>query len=219
MDGIGTGDFLNHTTVASKAYFEREYTHGSKSVICGRPTFEEELPNLIDISKFKDAKVEKVDYIAPKKDDYYIIAIDSKGLINWTSGYCCFFGSYGGKTQKSQVITILTEQAKEDYLAYLKSIEVSYIFAGKDKVDLRLALKKLKQHFGIERILCEGGPTTNGVFLKENLVQKIILYKCPFIASPGGKPVFGNAKLEKWNLESFEMLSDKSSLILTYTKP
>ena len=143
---MGTGEFLNHAKVASKAYFEREYNHGSKSILCGRPTFEEELPNPIDISKFKDAKVEKVDYIAQIKDDYYTIAIDSKGLINWTSGYCCFFGSYSGKTQKSKVITILTEQAKEDYLAYLKIIEVSYIFSGKDKVDLRLALKKLRKY-------------------------------------------------------------------------
>ena len=87
---MGTGEFLNHAKVASKAYFEREYNHGSKSILCGRPTFEEELPNPIDISKFKDAKVEKVDYIAQIKDDYYTIAIDSKGLINWTSGNCCF---------------------------------------------------------------------------------------------------------------------------------
>ena len=53
-------------------------------------------------------------------------------------------------------ITILTEEVKDDHLAYLKSIEVSYIFAGKDKIDLKIALKKLKQLFGIERVLCEG---------------------------------------------------------------
>ena len=152
-----------------------------------------------------------------KKDDYYTIAIDSKGKLKWTSGYFCILADYG-RTQKAQVITILTENVGDDYLSYLKSIEVSYIFAGKDKIDLKMALTKLKKLFGIERVLCEGGPTTNGLLLQEDLVQKLIFYKSPYIAAPGGKPVFGQAKLSKWNLETFEMMKDKSTLILSYTK-
>ena len=217
MDGIGTGDFLEKAGDAVVDYFNKEYNFGSKAILCGRPTYEQGFPGPIDLSKFKDAKVERVDYIAPKKDDYYTIAIDPKGKLKWTSGYFCIFADYG-RSQKAHSVTILTEQVKDDYLAYLKSIEVSYIFAGKDKIDLKVALKKLKKLFGIERVLCEGGPTTNGLLLQEDLVQKIIFYKCPYIASPGGKPVFGEAKLSKWNLETFEMMKDKSTLILTYTK-
>ena len=217
MDGQGTGEFLELAGEAVKEYFNREYSFGSKAILCGRPTWEEGLPGPIDLSKFKDAKVEKTDYIAPKKDGYYTIAIDGKGKLKWTSGYFCIFADYG-RTQKSQAITILTEEVKDDYLAYLQSIEVSYIFAGKEKIELKTALSKLKKLFGIERILCEGGPTTNGLLIKEDLVQKIIVYKCPYIGTPGGKPVFGEAKLCKWNLETFEMLKDKSTLILSYTK-
>ena len=217
MDGIGTGDYLEKAGDAVVDYFNKEYNFGSKAILCGRPTYEQGLPGPIDLSKFKDAKVERVDYIAPKKDDYYTIAIDPKGKLKWTSGYFCIFADYG-RNQKAHSVTILTEQVKDDYLAYLKSIEVSYIFAGKDKIDLKVALKKLKKLFGIERVLCEGGPTTNGLLLQEDLVQKIIFYKCPYIATAGGKPVFGEAKLSKWNLETFEMMKDKSTLILTYTK-
>ena len=217
MDGQGTGEFLELAGEAVKEYFNREYSFGSKAILCGRPTWEEGLPGPIDLSKFKDAKVEKTDYIAPKKDGYYTIAIDGKGKLKWTSGYFCIFADYG-RTQKAQAITILTEEVKDDYLAYLQSIEVSYIFAGKEKIELKTALSKLKKLFGIERILCEGGPTTNGLLIKEDLVQKIIVYKCPYIGTPGGKPVFGEAKLCKWNLETFEMLKDKSTLILSYTK-
>ena len=81
--------------------------------------------------------------------------------MKWTSGFFCIFADYG-RTQKANSVTILTEEVKDDYLAYLKSINVSYIFAGKDKIDLKTALIKLKKLFGIERVLCEGGPTTNG---------------------------------------------------------
>ena len=217
MDGIGTGSYLKAATEAVTDYFVREYSFGPKAILCGRPTYEGGLPGPIDLSKFKDSKVERTDFIAPKKNDYFTIAIDPKGKLKWTSGYFCIFEDYG-RTQKANAVTILTEEVNDDYLAYLKSIGVSYIFAGKDKIDLKIALTKLKKLLGIERILCEGGPTTNGLLLKEDFVQKIIVYKCPFIAEPGGKPVFGESKLSKWNLETFEMMKDKSTLILSYTK-
>ena len=217
LDGIGTGSFLEQAGETVADYFNREYNFGSKAILCGRPTYEDGLPGPIDLSKFKDAKVERKDYVAPRKDDYFTIAIDPKGKLKWTSGYFCIFEDYGRK-QKANVITILTEEVKDDYLAYLKSIGVSYIFAGKDKIDLKTALTKLKKLFGIERVLCEGGPTTNGLLLQEDLVQKIIFYKCPYIAEAGGKPVFGQAKLSKWNLESFELMKDKNTFILSYTK-
>ena len=148
---------------------------------------------------------------------YYTIAVDPKGKLRWKSGFFCILEEYG-RTQKAHAVTILTEEVKDDYLAYLKSIEVSYIFAGKDKIDIKEALRKLKKLFGIERVLCEGGPTTNGYLIKEDLVQKVIFYQCPYIATPGNKPIFGEAKLSKWNLETFEMLPDKSTLILSYVK-
>ena len=217
MDGIGTGSFLEEAGEAVTDYFNREYSFGSKAILCGRPTYEQGLPGPIDLSKFQNEKVERVDFVAPKQNDYYTIAIDPKGKLKWTSGFFCIFADYG-RTQKANSVTILTEEVKDDYLAYLKSINVSYIFAGKDKIDLKTALIKLKKLFGIKRVLCEGGPTTNGLLLREDLVQKIIFYKCPYIAAPGGKPVFGEGKLSKWNLETFEMMKDKSTLILTYVK-
>ena len=217
MDGIGTGSYLEAAGETVADYFNREYNFGSKAILCGRPTYESGLPGPIDLTKFKDEKVERTDFIAPRKDDYFTIAIDPKGKLKWTSGYFCIFEDYGRK-QKANAITILTEEVKDDYLAYLKSIGVSYIFAGKDKIDLKTALTKLKKLFGIERVLCEGGPTTNGLLLQEDLVQKIFFYKCPYIAEAGGKPVFGQAKLSKWNLESFELMKDKNTFILSYTK-
>lgn len=65
----------------------------------------------------------------------------------------------------------------------------------------------------------EGGPTTSSIFIKEDLVDKIIILKAPYIASPGGKTLFGDAKLQKWELETLEVLNEKNSLLLTYTKP
>lgn len=46
-------------------------------------------------------------------------------------------------------------------------------------------MKKLKNHFGIEKVICQGGPTTNELLLKANLIEKLIIVKIPFILQPG----------------------------------
>ena len=38
---------------------------------------------------------------------------------------------------------------------------MSYIFAGEKNIDLKIAMKKLKSLFGIEKLMCQGGPKTN----------------------------------------------------------
>jgi riboflavin biosynthesis pyrimidine reductase len=45
-------------------------------------------------------------------------------------------------------------------------------FAGKEKVDLLLALEKLKSIFGIEKMMLEGGGHINGSFLNEGLIDE-----------------------------------------------
>ena len=123
------------------------------------------------------------------------------------------------RNQESQIITISAEdEVKEDYLTYLQSIGVSYIFAGKNNIDLKIALKKLKSLFGIDKLLLEGGPTTNQSVFKENLVSKIFLIKAPIISQSGSKNVFGDAYLSFWKLDNCEILDDKSSLLLSYSK-
>lgn len=41
---------------------------------------------------------------------------------------------------------------------------VSYIFAGKNDIDIKLALNKLYSIFGIKKLLLEGGSVINGAF-------------------------------------------------------
>ena len=98
----------------------------------------------------------------------------------------------------------------------LQKIGVSYIFAGEKNINLKVALKKLKDLFGIDKILCEGGPKTNEILLKENLVGKLIIVKLPVIGQPGALPIFGEANLSQWTLESFKSLSDGHTLVLFY---
>ena len=220
IDGKATGEFLEtpEGIKSGETYFKREYSFDCKSIITGRTTFESVFTEEIDLSKFKDSKIEKKDFVAEKKNGYYSVITDRQGKIKWKEGFFCYWKDYG-RTQESQMITILAEdEVKDDYLAYLQSIGVSYIFAGKNNIDLKIALKKLKSLFGIDKLLLEGGPTTNQSFFKENLVSKIFLIKAPIISQSGSKNVFGDACLSFWKLDNCEILDDKSSLLLSYSK-
>ena len=220
MDGNATGDWLDtpEGEKCGKIYFQKEYSFDCKTILSGRETFESDFNEPIDLSKFKDSKIEKKDFVAEKKNGYYSVIIDRQGKIKWKEGFFCYWKDYG-RNQESQMITILAEdEVKDDYLAYLQSIGVSYIFAGKNNIDLQITLKKLKSLFGIDKILLEGGPTSNQFLFKENLVSKIFLLKAPIISQSGSKNVFGDACLSFWKLDNCEILDDKSSLLLSYSK-
>ena len=48
-----------------------------------------------------------------------------------------------------------------------------------------MAMKKLKILFGINKLKYQGGPKTNELLIKENLVEKFIIVKLPVIGQPG----------------------------------
>jgi dihydrofolate reductase len=220
IDGKGSGEMflVPESKLGVKYYFEQEYSFGCTSILMGRTTFQELIGDkAIDYTGITEENIIKKDYISDnvKKTKYYYISLDKNGKINWPTGYG-LYGADFGRTEKTHIITVLSEDVELKYLAYLQKIGASYIFAGEKNIDLKVALKKLKNLFGIDKILCQGGPKTNELLLKENLVEKIILVKLPVIGQPGALPILGESPLSAWDLESFQLLSDKRTLVLVY---
>lgn len=108
----------------------------------------------------------------------YGIALDARGKIAW--GRC----EIGG----DPVVAVLTERVSDAHLAGLRQDGVSYIFAGEEELDLRLALEILNRELGIERLLLEGGGGSNGSFLRAGLIDEISLAICPAIDGAKGAP-------------------------------
>lgn len=71
------------------------------------------------------------------------------------------------------------ETVSDDYLTYLRSIGVSYIFAGNDNLDCGLMLEKLYKLFGIERLLAAGGGIMNWSLVRENLIDELSIIIAP----------------------------------------
>ncbi|MDT3404324.1 RibD family protein [Mucilaginibacter terrae] len=133
--------------------------------IVGRTTMEKDFTEFAKpVLKKGHHEVDKNDFVADYGDtDTFAIAIDGQGKLGW----------HEPLMQGDHVITILTEAVPDAYLAHLQDIGVSYIFAGKKEVDLNTALEKLYKHFGIEKLMLEGGAHINGSFLNEGLVDEL----------------------------------------------
>ena len=111
----------------------------------------------------------KEDYAAATELKNYIISVDPEGILGWCSN--CINKK---NRPKAHVIEVLTETVLNDYLAYLHSMEISYIFAGKERLDCGVLLGKLKQIFSIERLLVAGGGMMNWSFLQDNLLAEAV---------------------------------------------
>lgn len=95
-------------------------------------------------------------------------------------------------------------------LAYYRKIGVSYIFAGKDDIDINLALNKLYRIFGIKKLLLEGGSIINGAFLRAGSVDNISQVIASIVADKDDNPLFSNSSLTEFRMLKCKDMKDGS---------
>ncbi len=136
------------------------------ATVSGRVTAELEIA---EKGKFipKDAAVVGCETVSNKADTSkpFEIIVDTKGTLLWRDN--CEYDEH--------VLVITSEQVTKEYLAYLGGKGISYIAAGKDKIDLVRAMEILKETFKIEKVGVVGGPAINTSFLDSGLLDEIII--------------------------------------------
>lgn len=120
------------------------------------------------------AEVPDGDFVAETQAALYYVSVDTQGEIGWESGT---FRKAG--RPDAHVIEVLTEQTPAAYRAYLRKHGVSYILAGSEKLDSKLAAEKLYQLFRIGTLLICGGGTINWTFLQQGAVDELSLLIAP----------------------------------------
>ncbi len=138
---------------------------GITAWIVGRTTMEKDFTDFQKpVTKKGNLTIDRSDFVG-KHDNAgkFAIALDGSAKLGWLES----------TMHGDHVITILTEQVADGYLAHLQDIGVSYIFAGKNEVDLKVALNKLRSLFGIEQLMLEGGARINGSFLQAGLIDEL----------------------------------------------
>ncbi|AYL98418.1 RibD family protein [Mucilaginibacter celer] len=146
-----------------KNFEDTHETFGIGAWIVGRATMEKDFTKgASPVLKKGHQEVSREDFVAGHQSETFAIAIDAQGKLGWKKA----------TMHGDHVITILTTQVEDAYLAHLQDIGLSYIFAGEKGIDLAIALEKLYTLFNIEKLMLEGGGHINGSFLNEGLIDE-----------------------------------------------
>ncbi len=148
--------------------------------------------------------VSREDFVALKSATYAVV-IDPSGKCFWDTNM----------VSTEHVIEVLTESVSDGYLEHLRNNKVSYIFGGKDSLNLELVLRKLRQLFDIQTVRIDGGGHVNGSFLKANLIDEFSLVLAPVADGTIGTPTvfeaeegYGNRMATQFKIKSVDRIYD-----------
>ncbi len=143
--------------------------------------------------------IPRTDFIARHDAQSYAIALDPSGKLGWRSG----------SIDEEHVITVLTREVSDAYLAFLRPKGVSYLLGGERELDLEAVLKKLRSKFGIKTLLLEGGGGINGSFLAADLIDELSILVAPIADGSIGAPSLFDAKQGRGPTRHLRLLSVK----------
>ena len=148
---------------ATREYEQTAASFNADAWIIGRVSMEPYAGKARVPARKSRERIARDDFIAEHDATSYAIALDPSGKLTWRAS----------DIDGEHVITILTESVRDDYLAFLQSKGVSYLFGGKSRIDLARVLQKLRSRFDIRTLLLEGGGKINGSFLAANLIDEV----------------------------------------------
>ena len=171
---LGTSDLFERTAETFK----------SDAWIVGRTTMQEFSSKKPHRLGRPDASIPKADFIGAHSTKTYAVVIDPSGKCRWDSNM----------VSTEHVIEVLTEQVSTAYLKHLRDRQVSYIFAGKRSIDLKMTLAKLGRLFEIRKVRIDGGGIVWGSFLKASLIDEISHIVVPVADGSIGTPTVFDAE-------------------------
>lgn len=183
VDGKIAGPFHN-TDVAKESgnqYYEigigkNRFYSQHKGWLSGRITTDENFTNNKEPDVNEAAEVvPEGDFITNTDADMYYFSIDPSGSLGWEKNYINYHDT------KAYVVEIITNKASNAYKDLLRRLEIPYLIAGTDSLDLTLATEKIAAHFSPDEILLCGGASINWSFMQAGLVDEVSLVMIPAV--------------------------------------
>lgn len=185
LDGKIAGPFMEmpENIKAAKEYSHIREEFNADAWLYGTTTTKEftdfKKPDLSQV----DENIDDGDFVANNQSDLYYVSVDTFGEIGWDSS------TYKRKGRKdAHIIEILVENTSKKYRSYLRNKGISYIIAGKENLDCKLAVSKLKDLFGIEKMLICGGGIVNWTFVSQEVVDELSLLLSPVADGENNTP-------------------------------
>lgn len=113
------------------------------------------------------------DYVVRMENPMYYISIDTHGRLGWTKNTI----TYSGVT--ARILEVLTESTSNAYKAMLRKLEIPYVIAGKDALDIPLMMEKLHNEFGLTTLMLGGGGTINWSFIRQGMCDELSVVMAP----------------------------------------
>lgn len=88
----------------------------------------------------------------------------------------------------AKTLIAVCEKAPKDRVDAIRAKGADVVVAGKDHVELPLLMQILREKYGIQKLMIEGGPTLNWHMLHDRLVDEIRLIHLPFIVGGSDTP-------------------------------
>ncbi|WP_244850394.1 dihydrofolate reductase family protein [Caballeronia sp. SL2Y3] len=204
-----------HLDFASPCYEETAASFDADAWVCGRVTMQE-------ISHAKDREyprglakspLPRTDHFAKRDASQYAVSIDPKGRVGWKTDTAL----------DSHIVEVLAESVEDDYLAHLQSIGASYVFGGKDGIDLHRVVETLGRELKIDKLIVEGGGHVSGAFVNAQLADEVSVLLMPLVDGRDAHPSSFEVAMDKWQkpsylkLESVEKL-DNDVVWVRYTR-
>ncbi len=143
--------------------------------------------------------IPRTDFVAEHSAKSFAIVLDPSGKLRWTKN----------AIDGEHVITILSEDVRDSYLAFLRDKGVSYLFGGRKRLNLEKVLQKLARSFGIRRLLLEGGGGINGSFLEAGLIDELSILIAPVADGSMGTPTLFDTDAKKGPARPLKLISMK----------
>ncbi len=89
-------------------------------------------------------------------------------------------------------VSLCSRTTPEEHLEYLKREGIETIITGKDRVDLKKALKELQARFGLRTLRIDSGGTLSAVMLKGGLIDEISVMLSPCVVGNADSAHFIN---------------------------
>ncbi|MDE1181845.1 dihydrofolate reductase family protein [Paraburkholderia sp.] len=203
-----------HLKFASDVYESTAASFKADGWICGRVTMQE-ISHGTDYLKglAKNLPVERTDFFAKRDASQYAISIDPNGRVAWKNNTAL----------DSHIVEVLTRAVPDDYLAYLQSIDVSYVFGGDTDLDLAAVLDTLARELGVKRLIVEGGSHVSGAFVNAGLVDEVSVLIMPLVDGRSAHPSSYEISMDAWKAPTYLQLTsveraDHDAVWMRYTR-
>lgn len=160
-EGEAAGEVFYNISFGKEPYYKHQGWLSGRVTTDDNFTFYEK-----PILKDDAPTVPEGDYVAKKAEMYYV-SVDPSGKLGWKGSTLTYIDT------NAHIIEVLTGKTTNAYKDFLRRMGISYIIAGENTLDYALALTKLKELFGIERLMLGGGAALNWSFIQAGMCDEV----------------------------------------------